>query len=63
MALRDLDNDDDMDYIKSKMPTYPEDPLGGVDGFLESTSQITPFLYDSVIALGLAACNATRPGA
>ena len=54
-----------MDYIKSKMPAYPEDPsydpLGGINGFLESPSQITPFLYDSIIALGLAACNVTRP--
>jgi hypothetical protein len=56
-----------MEYIKSKMPTSPEDPsfdpLGVDDGLLEeSTLQTTPFLYDFAIALGLAACNVTRPG-
>ena len=64
VAQRDLSNDEDMEYIKSKVPKYFEDPtfnpLDGIDEFLTKTTSFTPFLYDTVIALGLAACNVAQ---
>ena len=65
-AMRQLgDNPDDMEYLKSKLPHYPEHPeydAGSLvvehPDFLNEVGLLAPFLYDAAVALGLAACNA-----
>ena len=56
-----LNNDEDIEYFKSqKHPKY-NDPAYETqtmdDEFFGSLGLVAPFLYDSTIALGLAACN------
>ncbi|KAL3940010.1 MAG: hypothetical protein SGBAC_005362 [Bacillariaceae sp.] len=64
-AMRDLNNPIDITTLESYHPTYPnepeyssytieEDPEDFFDGIIIA---LVPFLYDAVIALGLAACS------
>jgi len=61
---RALNNPEDVQYVMSKQPTYPDDPdfdpVFMDDSAFQSTKNMAPFLYDATIALGLAACNVTR---
>jgi hypothetical protein len=65
LAMQELRNDDDLSFLNAHLPRYAE---GGSVNHSEVTSQATflsdtgyaaPFLYDAVIALGLAACSLT----
>ncbi|CAJ1931277.1 unnamed protein product [Cylindrotheca closterium] len=64
-SLRDLRNSVDMATLQSYHPTYPDEPEYYVQTIAEDpesyfsrvTTGSVPFMYDAVIALGLAACN------
>ena len=65
-SMQDLKNTKDINYIQSKHPTYPDEPdyqpyqiVDDDEFFVKASAGVVPFLYDSVIALGLAACKAT----
>ena len=67
-ALQALDNPEDLPYIRSQLPRYDNDD-GKADfwqnqswpaDFLQTPGLLAPFLYDTVIALGLAACEAVQ---
>lgn len=65
-SMNDLNNPDDIAYLQSKHPVYEDDPAfvplqiaEDPEFFYKSTAGVVPFLYDAVIALGLAACSAT----
>lgn len=64
-SWKKLNNANDIDYIKFKHPQYPGEPdyVPQVidDDFFASPGWTAPFLYDSTIALGLAACNVSQP--
>ena len=67
-----LNNDDDIEYFKAqKHPKY-DDPAYETqvmdddiinDDFFGSLGLVAPFLYDSTIAIGLAACNVSSSAA
>jgi hypothetical protein len=68
-SMLDLDNPEDIKLIQSKHPSYPEEPNyeplqieDDPEFFLKAAEGVVPFLYDATIALGLAACKATRDG-
>jgi hypothetical protein len=68
-SMLDLDNPEDIEVVQSKHPSYLKEadyePLQIEDDpefFLKAAVGVVPFLYDATIALGLAACNATRDG-
>ena len=67
-ALRELDNEEDRSYIRSKLPRYENnnpdfwDTEPFLDTFLQGPGLVAPFLYDSVIALGLASCELAGAG-
>lgn len=60
-ALQSLDNQLELQYLKSKMPRYEGeedvDLIGMLTDFLAGPGLFAPFLYDTAIALGLAACD------
>mmetsp|Transcript_46416 Transcript_46416/g.70058 ORF Transcript_46416/g.70058 Transcript_46416/m.70058 type:complete len:458 (+) Transcript_46416:138-1511(+) len=71
-----LNNDKDKEYILSKHPKYPAPGdriheylpnkdylLRGMnnDNFFTTLGSYTPVVYDSIIALGLSACNVSQP--
>ena len=65
-SMQDLQNTKDINYIQSKHPTYPDEPdyqpyqiVDDDEFFVKASAGVVPFLYDAVIALGLAACKAT----
>ena len=66
-SMLDLSNNVvDSDIIQSYHPTYPNEPdyvpyqiKDDPEFFNKASAGVVPFLYDAVIALGLAACNAT----
>ena len=61
---KSLNNPEDVQYVMSKQPTYPDEPsferFYMNDNAFESAKNMPPFLYDATIALGLAACNVTQ---
>ena len=61
---KSLNNPEDVQYVMSKQPTYPDEPVFERvymdDTAFESAKNMAPFLYDATIALGLAACNVTQ---
>jgi len=58
-ALQELDNNEDLDYLKSTLPIdYDDDWVFPID--YSETSMQSPILYDTVIAYGLAACEAAN---
>jgi hypothetical protein len=65
-SIKNLNNPGDVEYLREKYPTYPEEPDYeplAVDGsFFNGIDGPAAFLYDATIALGLAACNVTKPG-
>ena len=65
-TMKNLNNPQDVQYIQEKHPLYPEEPdyepLEVNNTFFNGIDETAAFLYDSTIALGLAACNATQPG-
>jgi hypothetical protein len=68
-SMLDLNNPTDIELIQSKHPSYPKEPdyephqiEDDPEFFLKAAEGVVPFLYDATIALGLAACNATRDG-
>ena len=63
-SMMDLDNPHDIDLIQSRHPTYPKEPdyepyqiEQDNDFFGKATAAVVPFLFDAVIALGLASCQ------
>jgi hypothetical protein len=68
-SMNEMNNPADIELIQSKHPTY-DDPnympsyiADNVEGFFAGVeSTLVPFLYDAAIALGLAACEATKDG-
>lgn len=66
-TMHELNNPQDIDYLQSKYPTYPDEPDYNVplikddpEFFQRASSAVVPFVYDAAIALGLAACDATK---
>jgi hypothetical protein len=65
-SMNDLNNPDDINLLQSKHPDHPEgfEPIqigkGPEEFFAKSSVAVVPFLYDATIALGLAACEATK---
>lgn len=61
---KSLNNPEDVQYVMSKQPTYPDEPVFERvymdDTAFESAKNMAPFLYDATIALGLAACSVTQ---
>ena len=68
-SMKELNNEGDVEYMRTIMPTYEEgepvdhDSVLYGDTFLSAAGLIAPFLYDSVISLGLAACDAAADNA
>jgi hypothetical protein len=64
-SIKDLNNPQDIEYLREKHPTYPEEPdyepLAIDDAFFDGIDGPASFLYDATIALGLAACSVTKP--
>ena len=66
-ALRELSNEEDLQYVASLLPTYDDhnssssawDPLAQFDSYLDESTPglIEPFFYDTVVTFGLAACQ------
>ena len=61
----ELRNVDDLSFLNAHLPRYPEggsvdhSDVTSQDTFLSNPGYAAPFLYDAVIALGLAACSLT----
>lgn len=57
-AMSELNNDDDINYMKSILPIAGDhDAVLLANGFLSEPGLMSAFLYDATIALGLAACD------
>lgn len=57
---QELNNEEDIEYfVQNKHPKHEPDYVGQPmdDAFFEDLRLVAPFLYDSTIAVGLAACN------
>ncbi|CAB9518280.1 Gamma-aminobutyric acid (GABA) B receptor [Seminavis robusta] len=69
LALRDIQNNPyDLSYLSFKLPHYPEHPdydasiLFADPEFFHEPGLLAPFLYDTVAAIGLAACQEVASG-
>ena len=64
-SMRELKrSDDDLEYIGSTFPTYDDGWSYPMESFKEDMRALDfsdPMLYDTVVAYGLAACDATKP--
>ena len=66
LAMQELKKfQEDLSFLNSHLPIYPEgasvnhSEVTSQDTFLANPGYVAPFVYDAVIALGLAACNLT----
>ncbi len=66
VAMQELKKfEEDLSFLNSHLPRYPKgvsvnhSEVTSQDTFLSNPGYVAPFLYDAVIAIGLAACNLT----
>jgi len=65
LAMQELRNVQDLSFLNAHLPIYPEgasvnhSEVTSQKTFLSKPGFVAPFVYDAVIALGLAACNLT----
>lgn len=62
-SFNDLNNPQDIEYLRKKQPQHPGEsdfePIEINDAWFNAIDEKAAFMYDSAIALGLAACNAS----